>query len=53
MKDQIKIPKVKLNDEEIDNLSIRCEVQNTGNQDAHRNGSAWSQSRGKSEGYEK
>ena len=32
---------------------IRCTVQNTGNQDAHRNSWVWSQNRGKSEGYEK
>ena len=32
---------------------IRCTVQNTGNQDAHRNGWVWLQNRGKSEGYEK
>ena len=33
--------------------SIRCTVENTDNQDAHRNGWVWSQNRGKSEGYEK
>ena len=32
---------------------IRCTVQNTGNQDAHRNGWIWSQNRVRSEGYEK
>ena len=36
-----------------DRKSIRCRVQNTGNQDAHRNGWAWLQNRVKSEGYEK
>ena len=50
MKEQIKAPeKIQLNDEEIDNLSNV--VQNTGNQDAHRNGWVWPQNRGKSEGY--
>ena len=39
MKEQIKAPeKIQLIDEEIANLSDRCTVQNTGNQDAHRNG---------------
>ena len=34
----IKAPeKIQQNDEEIAN-AIRCTVQNTGNQDAHRNG---------------
>ena len=32
---------------------IRCTVQNTGNQDAHRIGWIWSQIRGKKEGYKK
>ena len=36
-----------------DSQPIRCTVQNTGNQDAHRNGWVSSQNRGKSEGYEK
>ena len=51
MKEQIKAPEKELSDEEIDNL--RCRVQNTGNQDAHRIGWVWSQNGGKSEGYEK
>ena len=38
MKEQSKTPgKIQLSDEEIANLS-RCTVQNTGYQDAHRNG---------------
>ena len=39
MKGQIKTPEKELGQgEEIDNLQpIRCRVQNTGNQDAHRN----------------
>ena len=36
-----------------DSQPIRCIVQNTGNQDAHRIGWVWSQNRGKTEGYEK
>ena len=53
MKEQIKAPeKIQLSDEEIANLSY-AKVQNTGNQDAQRNGWAWLQNRGKSEGYEK
>ena len=47
MKEQIKAPeKIQLNDEEIDNLSNV--VQNTGNQDAHRNDGPWLQNREKS-----
>ena len=42
MKEQIKTPEqIQLSDEEIANT-----VQNTGNQDAHRNGWVWSQNRG-------
>ena len=37
----------------MDSQPIRCTLQNTGNQDAHRTGWVWSQNRGKSEGYEK
>ena len=36
MKEQIKTPEKELSDKEIANLSDR--VQNTGNQEAHRNG---------------
>ena len=36
-----------------DSQPIRCRVQNTGSQDAHRNGLVWSQKRRESEGYEK
>ena len=36
-----------------DSQPIRCTVQNTGNQDAHRNDWVWSQNRRKSEGYQK
>ena len=36
----------------MDRQPIRCRVQNTGNQDAHRNGWVWSQNRGENEGYE-
>ena len=36
-----------------DSQPIRCMVQNTGNQVAHRNGWVWSQDRGRSEGYVK
>ena len=32
---------------------MRCKVQNTGNQDAHRNAWVWLQNRGKSEDYAK
>ena len=35
------------------NQPIRCTVQNTANQNAHRNDYGWSQNRGRSEGYEK
>ena len=35
-----------------DSQPIRCRVQNTGNQDAHRIGWVWLQNRGKSEGHE-
>ena len=36
-----------------DSQPIRCKVQNTGDQDAHRKGLVWSQNRGRSEGYAK
>ena len=37
MKEQIKLPEKILSDEEI-SQPIRCTVENTGNQDAHRIG---------------
>ena len=52
MKEQIKaLEKIQLSDEEISDAPIRCTVQNTGNQDAHRIGWIWSQIRWKKEGY--
>ena len=52
MKEQIKDPeKIQLGDEE--SQPIRCTVQNTGNQDAHRNGWVWSKNRRRSKGYAK
>ena len=51
MKEYIKAPKIELS--WIDSQPITCRVQNTGNQDAHRNDWVQSQNRGKSEGYEK
>ena len=36
-----------------DSQPIRCTVQNTGNQEAHRLGWIWSQIRWKNEGYAK
>ena len=51
MKEQIKAPgKIQLSEKE--SQPIRCTVQNTGNQDAHRIGWVRSQNREKSEGYE-
>ena len=48
VKEQIKAPeKIQLSDEE--SQPIRCTVQKTGTQDAHRNGGVWLQNRGKSE----
>ena len=41
MKEQIKALKRERSNEEIANLSDRCTVQNTGRQDAHRNGWVW------------
>ena len=52
MKEQIKTPeKIQLSN--ADSQLIRCTVQNTGNQEAHRIGWVWSQNGGKSEGYAK
>ena len=50
MKEEIKTPKTK---GWRDSQPIRCIVQNTGNQDAHRIVWVWLQNRRKSEGYEK
>ena len=50
MKEQIKTPEKELSDG-ADSHPIRSRVQNTGNQDAHRNGCVWLQNRGKSKGY--
>ena len=36
-----------------DSQCIRCTLQNTGNQDAHRNSWVWSKNRGRSESYAK
>ena len=52
MKEQIKVPENRTK-RWRDSQTIRCRVQNTGNQDAYKNGGVWSQNRGKSEGYEK
>ena len=53
MKEQIKAPeKIQLSDKR-DSQHIRRRVQNTGDQDAHRDGWVWSQNRGRGEGYEK
>ena len=52
MKEQIKTPeKIQLSN--ADSQLIRCTVQNTGNQDAHRIGWIWSQIRCKNEVYAK
>ena len=47
MKEQIKAPKKYISKQWRDSQPIRCRVQNTGNQVAHRNGWVWSQNRGK------
>ena len=52
MKEQIKTQK-KRTKQQGDRQPIRCRVHNTGNQDAHRNGSVWLKNRGISEGYAK
>ena len=49
-KEQIKASKIELSH---NSQPIRCRIQNTGNQDAHRNRWVWLQNKGKSEGYEK
>ena len=50
MKEQIKTPEKNIRRA---SQPMRCRVQNTGNQDVHKNGSVWLQNTGKSEGYEK
>ena len=52
MKEQIKAPE-KVQVSHKDSQPIRCTVQNTGNQGAHRTGWVWMQNRGKNEGYAK
>ena len=37
MKEQLKAPEKNINKLQRDSQPIRCRVQNTGNQDAHRN----------------
>ena len=44
MEEQIKAPE-KITKQRRDSQPIRCTVQNTGNQEAHRMGSIWSQIR--------
>ena len=53
MKEEIKDPEKNITRQQRDSQPIRCTVQNTGNQDAHRIALIWSQVRGKNEGYEK
>ena len=53
IKEQIKDPERNTTKSWRDSQPIRCRVQNTGNQDAHRIGWIWLQNRGKSEGYAK
>ena len=53
MKEQIKTPEKNITKKWRDSQTIRCRVQNTGDQDAHRNGWVWLQNRGKSEDYTK
>ena len=52
-KEHIKAPEKNKTKQRRDSQPIRCTVQNTGNQDTHRNGGVQSQNRGKNEGYEK
>ena len=53
MKEQMKAPEKKTTKWWRDSQPIKCTVQNTVNQDAHRNGWVWLQNKGKSEGYAK
>ena len=48
MKEYIKLQK-NTTKRQRDRQPIRCTVQNTGNQDAHRKGGVWSQNRGRRE----
>ena len=43
----------KSTEQQGDRKPVGCRVQNTGNQDALRNGLVWSQNKGRSEGYTK
>ena len=52
MKEQIKTPEQQLN-EEVKSQPIRCRVQNTGNQDAHRIDQVQLQNKGRRKGYTK
>ena len=53
MKEQIKAPEKLIPKWWRDSQPVRCTVQNTGKQDAHRNGWVWLQNTGQSEGYAK
>ena len=44
MKEQIKTPEKE---------PVRCRIQNTGNQDTHRDDRVWLQNEGRNEGYTK
>ena len=51
MKEQIKAPEKNTTKGQRNSQPIRFRVQNTGNQDVHKNDWIWSQNRGKNEGY--
>ena len=53
IKEHIKAPEKNTTKQWRDSQSIRCTVQNSGNQDAHRNGWVWLQNNGRSDGYAK
>ena len=53
MKEQIKAPEKNTTKQQTDSQPIRCIVQNTGSQEAHRIGWIWLQIRWKNEGYAK
>ena len=53
MKEHNKVPEKNITKWWRGNQPIRCRVQNTGNQDAHRIVWVWLQNRGKNEDYEK
>ena len=38
MKEQIEVPEKNTTNQRRDSQPIRCTIQNTGNEDAHRNG---------------